>query len=194
MDCKLKETVVIDDVIPEDLQDKFHDQIMNYPGWRFIKDMSYNKTETLFPSHGFNMIFKHPDIGVVSEFYETVSVPIINALIEKQNIEIEDIYYTRAFLQLPLASKFIKEHNGIHIDIPQDHYACVYYLNDSDGDTIIYEQNKHNTLAGSNNVELTEHARVTPKKGRIVMFDGARYHCSSQPTNSYRCIINFDLI
>ena len=80
------------------------------------------------------------------------------------------------------------------MDIPQDHYACVYYLNDSDGDTIIYEQNKHDTVAGSNNVELVEHARVTPKKGRLVMFDGARYHCSSQPKESYRCIINFDLV
>lgn len=194
MDYKLKETVVIDDIIPVDLQDKFHDDLMNYPGWRFIKDMSYNVNNSQFPSYGFNMMFKHPEIGVVSNFYESISVPIINALIEKQNLQIEDIYYNRAFLQLPLADMFIKEHNGVHLDIPQDHYACVYYLNDSDGDTIIYEQNKHDTAGGSNNVKLVEHARVTPKKGRLVMFDGARYHCSSQPKKSYRCIINFDLV
>lgn len=194
MDYELKQTVVIDDVIPEELQNEFHDKLMNYPEWRFIKDMSYNVTNSQFPSYGFNMMFKHPEIGVVSNLYEEISVPIINALVEKQRLQIEDIYYNRAFLQLPLAVKFTKEHNGVHLDLPQDHYACVYYVNDSDGDTIVYEQNRYNTIAGSNNVELTEHVRVTPKKGRIVMFDGARYHCSSQPRNSYRCIINFDLI
>ena len=124
----------------------------------------------------------------------TVSVPIINSLIEKTKIEIKDIYFNRAFLQLPLDEKFVKEHNGLHIDLPQDHIACVYYVNDSDGDTILYEQTRYNTKAGSKNVELVEHMRVTPKKGRLVMFDGARYHCSSQPRDSYRCIINFDLI
>jgi hypothetical protein len=38
-----------------------------------------------------------------------------------------------------------------------------------------------------------EHKRVTPKRGRAVLFDGSRYHCSSQPTIGYRTIINFDL-
>ena len=72
MDYKLKETVVIDDIIPVDLQNEFHDKLMNYPGWRFIKDMSYNVNNSQFPSYGFNMMFKHPEIGVVSEFYETI--------------------------------------------------------------------------------------------------------------------------
>lgn len=191
---KLKETIVIDDVISKDLQDKFHDTLINYPAWRFVKDMSYANYDMEFPSYGFNMMFKHPEHGIISPLYEAISVPIANAILEKTKIKFENIHFNRAFLQLPLEARFVKENNGIHIDLPEDHYACVYYVNDSDGDTILYEQTRYNTECGSQNVSLTEHKRVTPKKGRVVIFDGARFHCSSQPKNNYRCILNFDLI
>lgn len=190
----LKQTIVIDEVIPEDLQNQYHDLIMNYPHWKFVKDMSYAENNLPHPSYGLNATFKHPDHGIISELYEAVSVPICNAIIKQINYDLHDIYFNRAFLQFPLDPKFIKDHNGVHVDIDREHYACVYYLNDSDGDTIIYEQTIDNTVAGSKNVKLVEHKRVTPKKGRVVLFDGKRYHCSSQPRNGYRAIINFDLI
>ena len=81
-----------------------------------------------------------------------------------------------------------------HIDCDKEHKVLLYYVNDSDGDTIIYEQTVKDTPCGSVNVDLKEHKRVKPKKGRMVLFDGYRYHCSSQPKNNYRCIINFDLV
>lgn len=190
----LKETIVIDDVITLELQNKFHDMVLNSPNWRFIKDMSYANFQMKYPSYGFNQMFKDPYEGIVSTLYEQVSLPIAYAIANKTGLNLNNIYFNRAFLQVPLDHRFIKEHNGIHIDIPQEHYACVYYMNDSDGDTIVYDQTMHNTVAGSKNVKLKEHKRVTPKKGRVVLFDGARYHCSSQPRNNYRCIINFDFI
>lgn len=193
MDYELAETQVFDDIIPPELQDKFHDMVMNSPSWSFVKDMSYSNGSLTHPSFGFNMMFKHPQMGVTSPLYEAVAVPIANALLEKTGIEIKDIYANRAFLQVPLAARFVRQNNGVHLDTDLPHYACVYYFNTTDGDTIVYEQNIHNTVAGSQNVELTEHARVSPKKGRLVMFDGARYHCSSQPKDFYRCILNFVL-
>ena len=191
MDSKLKETLVIDDIVPSDRQNEFLQNILKAP-WYFLNDMSYNNSK--HPSYGFTSVFKDPFKGVVSPFYELVSVPIINALIEKENLEINDIYFNRAFIQVPLAENFHKGTNGVHVDLPKEHIACVYYVNDADGDTVIYEQNIIDTPTGTDNVTLVEHARVTPKKGRLVMFDGRRYHCSSQPKNGYRCIINFDLI
>ena len=190
----LKETIIIDDVIPETLQEEYHDKILSSRGWCFIKDMSYSKGELKYPSYGFNMLFKHPDHGVVSPLYETICVPLINSLLEKTKLEINDIYFNRSFLQLPLSQNFYKGNNGLHVDLPDPHYACVYYLNDSDGDTIIMEQSIDNTPPGSKDVDVRIHKTVTPKKGRMVVFDGRRYHCSSQPTENYRAIINFDLI
>lgn len=192
MDYKLKETVVIDDIVDKDFQDKIQDLVIKQP-WIFLKDMSYANGDIKYPSYGFNSTFKHPDHGILSNMYEEVSVPIINALLKKTKIKISDIYFNRAFLQVPLRDGFFKGTNGAHVDIANPHYACVYYVNDSDGDTIVYEQNTHDTPFGSQNVDLVVHKRVTPKKGRLVMFDGARYHCSSQPKENYRCIINFVL-
>jgi hypothetical protein len=194
----LHDTLVVDDVISREDQDKFHELILRQP-WMFLRDVS-GVTQVPYPSFGLTSVFKRPNFdvdqttSVLSPLYEAVSVPIINSAIEKLDLKISDIYFNRAFLQLPLATKYWKEHNGLHVDLPIPHLACVYYVNDSDGDTIIYEQNIHDTPLGSTGVELVEHRRVTPKKGRFVLFDGARYHCSSQPTENYRCIINFDLL
>ena len=35
--------------------------------------------------------------------------------------------------------------------------------------------------------------RVTPKQGRIVLFDGSLYHTAEQPLNNIRCIVNYNL-
>lgn len=190
----LRETIVIDDVLPEEEYQKYHDMILNSPNWRFVQDMSYSSEKVKYPSYGFNMTFKHPKNGVLSPLYEAVCVPIINTALTKLNLEIVDVAFNRAFLQIPLNSRFFKHNNGIHVDIPDDHYACVYYLNDCDGDTIIFNETSKDILYGSKNATVSEHRRVSPKKNRMVLFDGSRYHCSSQPTNSYRCIINYDLI
>jgi hypothetical protein len=34
--------------------------------------------------------------------------------------------------------------------------------------------------------------RITPKKGRIVFFEGSMYHCSSRPATKTRAILNFN--
>jgi len=187
----MKETFVIDDFIDKEFQDKIFNYVMAGK-WNFLNDVSGENSK--YPSYGFVQVFKHPNEGIKSNLYELICVPIINNLITKFDFKINDIHYTRSFLQLPLNDKYIKEHNGVHVDLPIDHLACIYYCNDSDGDTIIYEQNTENTPTGSNNVKLIEHRRVKPKKGRFVGFDGKRYHCSSQPNNNLRCIINFDLV
>ena len=107
----LKPTIVIDDIIPEDLQNQYHDLIMSRREWGFIKDMSYSNGYMRHPSYGFNMMFKHPDFGTVSSLYEQVSVPIIEFVKQKTSLPIKDIVFNRAFLQVPLDSKFVKEHN-----------------------------------------------------------------------------------
>ena len=36
--------------------------------------------------------------------------------------------------------------------------------------------------------------KITPKQGRVVVFDGMTRHSSTQTTKGPRCIINFDLV
>ena len=188
------ETLVVDDLISSDVSQIFlHKMIMETAEWKFLTDVSGNENQQ-FPSHGFVHVLKHPNIENFSPLYGFVTNELESRL--KKYVDYKDIYYSRVFLQLPLAPQYKKEHNGLHVDLPGNlpHVACVYYCNDSDGDTIIYEQTIHDTPGGSQNVEVREHKRVTPRRGRAVFFDGSRYHCSSQPTINYRTIINFDLI
>jgi len=186
------ETRVIDNLVPEHVQHDIHSYIMNEAQWQFLTDVSGVEGHT-WPSHGFAHILKDPRTNFTSPLYGKLAVDILGNL---PDLEWNNVYYNRIFLQLPLPEQYRKEHNGVHVDLPADipHVAAVYYVNNSDGDTIIYDQTIHDTPGGSQGVKLTEHMRVTPKRGRIVLFDGSRYHCSSQPTVNYRCIINFDLV
>ena len=36
--------------------------------------------------------------------------------------------------------------------------------------------------------------KVTPKQGRVVLFDGRLYHTAEQPNEDKRCIVNYDLV
>ena len=187
------DTVVVDDLLNHKNQGHLHDMIMHHVEWKFLNDVSGNNNQP-FPSNGFVHVTKHPEFANPSIIYD-VLVGMFKERLQQFVPGYKEIYYNRIFLQLPLAKHFKKEHNGVHVDLPPHlpHVACVYYVNDSDGDTIIYEQTINDVPGGSQNVQLTEHKRVTPRRGRAVFFDGSRYHCSSQPTLNYRTIINFDL-
>ena len=81
-------------------------------------------------------------------------------------------------------SKNQKRESEIHvdcIDIEMDN--LLYYVNDSDGDTILYEDDKKTVLT-----------RVSPKKNRLLLFSGDIPHCSSSPTkNLKRVVININV-
>lgn len=75
----------------------------------------------------------------------------------------------------------------------------IYYVNDCDGDTVIFDQflevpslDKDEEMLQSNTWTVKE--RIEPKMGRLVVFDGRYYHASSfTKTQPYRCVINMNL-
>lgn len=74
--------------------------------------------------------------------------------------------------------------------------TLVYYVNDSDGDTIIFDRifNPENeTYDPVFSEPLPELVRITPKKGSGLFFNGHRFHAGNYPiNNSSRIVINFD--
>ena len=87
-----------------------------------------------------------------------------------------NIYTSRVFLQTP---KLTEKNINIHTDLPHPHWVCLYYVNDSSGDTTFYELDKK-----------TEIGKASPKKGRIVLFDGTIPHIGGVSTKSTRTVIN----
>ena len=85
----------------------------------------------------------------------------------------------------------------------------IYYVNDSDGDTILYENmldmdDDSQWRTREVNAEdampppldkFVELKRVAPKQGRVLVFDGFRYHTAMQPqTSDKRIVINGNAI
>ena len=92
-----------------------------------------------------------------------------------KKLNIHQIIASRIFFQTPSLSPSITKP---HIDTNEPHLVCLYYVNDSDGDTIFYDEN--NKII----------KQVSPKKGRIVFFDGLIKHSGSRPKNNHRVILN----
>ena len=72
------------------------------------------------------------------------------------------------------------------LDEGQEHTVVLYYVVSSDGDTIIYNERTESDT-------YTEKQRVTPKQGRVVIFDGGLYHTAQQCKDKIRCIANYNI-
>jgi len=68
-----------------------------------------------------------------------------------------------------------------------DAKSLIYYVNDSDGDTVIFK----NRWTGEDPGTLEIAQRITPKAGSAVLFDSTLYHASSSPTTGVRSVLNF---
>lgn len=81
-----------------------------------------------------------------------------------------------------------------HVDFKLQHTTAVYYVNDCDGDLLIYNETykSHPWLAP---LVPTEISRFRPNQGKLAVFDGAHYHSSSYPIKkSMRLAITFNFL
>lgn len=186
--------VVVDNIIPKSYQDLIEQALLGetQSPWYIVNDVSYS-------DHG----FENNNPGFVNVFYEkdAVTSPTLNLLLPLLHTCFERVNYTfqgkiitaRSFLQFPDGTPSTP--NNPHIDSKFPHLVCLYYVNDADGDTVLYEQTSENLpIEHASTASFIEKQRVTPKKGRVVIFDGKYYHSSSNPANGRRCVINFDVV
>ena len=139
--------------------------------------------------HEYVFLDHHEDInGRVISGFHSLFLPMLKDTIRYIGLKQEEtgILQGRSFLQLPTNIQR-EDVDTPHIDIfDRKHLVALYYVCDSDGDTIIYhERSKAETF--------TIKQRVTPKQGRMVIFDGGLYHTAEQPLHSTRCVVNYNL-
>jgi hypothetical protein len=132
-----------------------------------------------FPSPGFSTSF-HSESEYQNTIFKYDFFKILYTLSNKLDFNVNLILEGRAFVHLPSPNPGL---DGIHNDLNMEHSVFLYYVNDSDGDTVFFKDD-----------EKTEIKRVTPKKGRGVFFDGSIKHCSTRPSKSHRCIFNYDFL
>ena len=181
--------LVFDDIIDKQSQKQIQHILFDKVRWQFVADVTKPDNKQQRPGFSYYFI---TDKTNVFDYHKDV-LKIIDAACQKINFKRQDCLQGRSFLQLPLN---LKDRNidAPHVDADLEHLVVLYYVNDSDGDTVIYE----NTFKGYDKVphfnELKEKQRVTPKAGRVVIFNGKHWHTSCQPEHKVRCIINYNLI
>jgi len=189
---------IFDDIVDKASQEKIEDVFLGQmPKWTYVKDVTGGGTKYLRPGFGYKLF---SNAKVKSDLFRFVT-PLLEATLEKlfeiskEKIEVR-LEKSRAFLQFPLRKLDGPEYDNHHIDFKFPHLAVLYYVCDSDGETVLFENVYHpekNPNAPEPN-GLVEKVRVKPKRGRVILFDGYHWHTATQPLNAERrCVINTNL-
>ena len=176
---------VFDDIVDIFDQEIIKHQVMNETWVQYVDDVSIKNNQ-----HQRRPGFKHI-------FDTEILHDSINQVVKNCNKEIKnkgEIRESRSFLQLPLNTDFAG--TGVdspHLDRFTPHLVFLYYVCDSDGDTIIYDYKTKKEGDVPFFEDLKELKRITPKQGRVVIFDGMYWHTAEQPKKDVRCILNFNI-
>lgn len=199
--------IIIDDFIPEVYQDSILRLVteIEFP-WTFYpysvssasyEDLEFDDYYTNEPTREhiqFRHTFFEEDMDY-SKFSEFINPLVIRYQVEMGLIETPRKHRIKTNLlmkqdaprlQIPHTDGLYLKENGV---IVNPRKTLLYYANDSDGDTILY--NEFHTGKPKEPFELTVQQRISPKKGRAVIFDSHQIHSGQVPENSdYRIIVN----
>ena len=166
---------------PRDEKNNFLTTELNNDTKKWLKDKNVvdkgQLCHTFFYREGFsiknNLIKNSAYCEVVEDLlnnFEIKTKKKFNILRIKSNLIFESKHYTKKTYGIP------------HLDTNEHHYVLIYYVNDCEGDTLLFDNKKKIV------------AKISPKKGRILFFKGNILHANGHPTKSnYRCVINFNL-
>lgn len=197
--------LVIDNFVPKILQNQLEeiacrDQHIDY---YFRRDPAYPENDENPP------IFRQNDPNIVDKkefiFYHNLLTPtkksefyndfvcIPNKIMKSWDVPMR---HTRSRLILSPPLPHTQNMYGVPhpdfngIDNTGDgggHKTAIYYISDSDGDTILFDEYYTGKLE---HTKKTIYKRISPKKGRLVIFDALRYHANSWSTQKERVLVN----
>lgn len=117
-------------------------------------------------------------------------INLLTKFCQKNNIKVENVIRIKS--NLITKDQDNKEYHLPHIDFDSPHLVFLYYVNDSDGDTVFFNE-RYSSWGKFDSDTIHTAGRVSPKAGRAVVFDGLQYHASSSPQDhNFRCVININ--
>jgi hypothetical protein len=190
-----------ENAIPKSYQDDIEELVFsrNFP-WQVVHE-EYSNGEDFALSLSHMALDDGPELprGTTASDVASLLIPLTFTLEEILNKKIKKLLRIRiGFLQPILKSKqkfdfldYVYAGDEAHIDFRIPHYTALYYINNSDGDTVVYNE----TLTSSRPDTFTELTRSTPEKGKVFIFNGDHYHASTRPKESYaRAVIAYSFI
>ena len=193
----MHDIIILDNFLPKSYEDEIekHFSSLEFP-WYYNPGVSYSQEENAkFIANDSNI--KETDGFVHRLIIENAKVsgygdlvrPIMYFVEDKFKVKVNYIIRARAVMiyKNPVFGEF---HNVPHVDDMNKHMTLIYYVNDSDGDTVIFKEKYVNDISYS---KKTVECRVEPRKGRAVLFDGHRYHTGLLPqTSKVRLVLNYN--
>lgn len=216
----LNEIIVLDDVICPQYQKLIEEWLLSPAStWSFARDVALNDNVIdnlkLNSRPGFSKTLFSIQNAKSNDLYPMI-LPMVFEAAAKANLHVGTVLFSRSFLTMPIPGDTLDTFDHVHVDTPDEHMVCLYYANDSDGDTVFFDwtvpelmddpeiqealastgHNYHDqTLldlldARIANEDFKILKRISPKKGRVVFFNGLRYHSSTRCTSGHRLIVN----
>lgn len=202
------EILLIENVIPKSYQNAIIDRVqgVNHFPWFLLHRIghpdhygvgttpNYIDPNITDDAGFFHMAF---DGGTYSQHFDFFK-PVLDFFSEKTNIQIGNLLRVRLRYTHKGGNHSPEKYAAPHVDFytGRPYNTLVYYVDDADGDTIIFdkifnpEEEEYNPVLSK---KLPELLRVTPKKGNALFFNGHRFHAGNFPIEySSRIVINFD--
>ena len=193
--------IEIADAIPRSYQDQVEAETTSSSmAWFFHEESARSVAMFKTAFSGFSHLAYHlKDANPVMSPLSSILLPILFMFCEKANIKFNTLLRMRLGLFPRTMIEGVVHHNP-HVDFYEPHHTAVYYVNDSDGDTFVFNE----TFDDLNLQQSAKHAdanlftiagRVSPKKGKMMCFDGKHYHASMHPVQATsRIAVTFNFI
>ena len=180
---------VIDDFLDKSYFDYIVNDLMNddtFP-WYYSSDASYAGT----PDYTINGVnsnrqgFSHVLVDNEKTTSRTADQIYPFALKVKSHLGASKVLRVRADMCLQSSDNTT---HGPHVDYPgKFHYSSILYLNESDGNTVIFNERCPGVQVNRSNMRnFTVKESIEPKPNRLVVFDGRYIHTGCSPTE-HKC-------
>lgn len=184
---------IVENLLPQGYADQIEQDLLRvkFP-WYYVNDVTN-------PEYGNNSGLVHVafDVGAEPSEWHPFIRPIVYSIEEAHGKKIDTVYRIRIGF-LPKTDEPEYDCNTPHVDFLWPHYTACYYVNDSDGDTVLFDQRL--SEVGDNltidaideytaKTKFTVNARCTPKKNSVFIFNGNQFHASSKPKHHARRLV-----
>jgi hypothetical protein len=179
--------VEFDEVIPKAYQDQIcAETTSDRMAWFFQKESGRRISQVETAYGGFSHTVFHINDANNSPM-TALLLPLLFIFCDRAKTP----YHTLLRIRLGLFPRTVIDvpHHNPHVDFYQPHHSALYYVDDSDGDTVIFNETYDDVSAEqsvlyTNESKFTIAKRTTPKKGRMMGFNGKHYHASMHPMKS----------
>ena len=195
----MEDYIIIEDFLPKTYHNELKATITSREfNWHLVKNVSYGNDPVVD-----EFIANDPNIVETNAFshmfyYNTIKEsaycdlvrPALYFVDEKTDLTITSIERMRA-VYAPRDKLLEGKYNVPHLDMKKPHMTMIYYLNDSDGGTILFKDKYNKSKILSPEKKEIETV-VDSKEGRCVIFDGHTYHTGIVPSFEDKILINFN--